>query len=166
MILVGIDPGKEGAIVRLAEDAQGRPDIEVTPMPVIQGEKREEYDIKAIQLALLLADHVFIEKLHPMPLEKGGTIANYNRGFCMGLLQALCVARTTPYTLVRPQEWQREMLAGTPGEDAKQKSIIAAQRLFPGVDLRRTSRCKTLSDGISDALLIAAWGQRRLNGGK
>ncbi len=165
MIVVGIDPGKEGAIVRLAQDAEGRPDIEVTPMPVIQGEKREEFDIKAIQLALLLADHVFVEKLQPMPLEKGGTIANYNRGFSMGLLQALCVARMAPYTLVRPQEWQREMLAGTPGEDTKQKSIIAAQRLFPGVDLRRTPRCKTPSDGISDALLLAEFGRRRLAGG-
>jgi len=158
-VIVGVDPGKEGAIVRLYPS-----EVQVVPMPLIGG-KRPEYDVPAIRRGLLLADHVFIEKMQPMPLEKGGTIANYNRGFCMGLFIGLCSAVGRPFTLVRPQEWQKTMLAGLPGEDTKQRSILAAQRLFPDVDLRRTPRCKKLSDGISDALLIAAWGQRRLAGG-
>jgi hypothetical protein len=159
VIVVGVDPGKEGAIVRLADDARY-----VCAMPVVAGEKRDEYDVPEVLRLLDGAGHVVVEKLQPMPLKAGGTIANYNRGLCMGLFVTACVALKLPFTLVRPQEWQRELLAGIPGEDTKQRSILAAQRLFPGVDLRRTVRCKGPSDGIADALLIAEWGRRRLAG--
>jgi hypothetical protein len=170
VIVVGVDPGKEGAIVRLADDARY-----VCAMPVVAGEKRDEYDVPEVLRLLDGAGHVFIERLQAMPMkfrrkgsdkavEGGGTIANYNRGFCMALFVTACVALKLPFTLVRPQEWQRELLAGIPGEDTKQRSILAAQRLFPGVDLRRTVRCKGPSDGIADALLIAEWGRRRLAG--
>jgi hypothetical protein len=57
------------------------------------------------------------------------------------------------------------MLAGTPGEDTKQRSVIAAQRLFPNVSLLPTPRCKKPSDGIADALLIAEWGRRKMGRG-
>jgi len=160
VIVVGVDPGKEGAIVRLAADILPL----VTTMPVISGAKRNEYDVRAIRDLLLGCSHVFAEKLQPMPLQAGGTIANYNRGYCMGLFIALCTALALPLTLVRPQEWQREMLAGIPGEDTKQRSILAAQCLFPVTSLLPTPRCRKPSDGIADALLIAEWGRRKLGG--
>ncbi len=57
------------------------------------------------------------------------------------------------------------MLRGLPGKDTKTKSILAASRLFPRVDLRRTARSKVAHDGLTDALLIAEFG-RRLRTGK
>jgi hypothetical protein len=52
------------------------------------------------------------------------------------------------------------MLEGTQGDDTKQRSIIAAKRLFPEVSLRRTERSRKDDDGISDAILLAEYGRR------
>jgi len=158
VILAGVDPGKSGAIVRFGGDYS--PFVHM--MPVITGAKRDEFDAPLIVKMLDGCSHVFVEKLQPMPLKAGGSIANFNRGFCNGLFIGLLTALSIPFTMVRPQEWQKEMLAGIPGEDTKQRSVMAAQRLFPTVSLLPTPRCKKPSDGIADALLIAEWGRRRL----
>ncbi|OGO09271.1 MAG: hypothetical protein A2Y61_05355 [Chloroflexi bacterium RBG_13_60_13] len=160
MIVIGVDPGKAGAIVRLGGDYS--PFIHM--MPLISGARRDEYDAPLIVKMVEGAAHVFVEKLQPMPLKKGGTIANFNRGFCNGLFIGLLTALNVPFTMVRPQEWQKEMLSGVPGDDTKQRSILAAQRLFPSVSLLPTERCRKPSDGIADALLIAEFGRRRLGG--
>jgi hypothetical protein len=101
-----------------------------------------------------------IEQLQPMPMEKGGTLANYARGRSLGVLEALCVAHKLSYQLVRPQAWQKVMLAGVEGQDTKARSIIAAGRLFPKVSLMRTERSKKPDDGFADALLIAEYARR------
>lgn len=51
-----------------------------------------------------------------------------------------------------------------PTRDTKAMSILAAHRLFPGVSLLRTDKCKKPDDGMSDALLIAEYGRRVLMG--
>ncbi len=161
MLIVGVDPGKSGAIVILGEIA-----VPCT-MPVLTAAKgRVEYNLAAIRVILArdAIEHVFIEKLQPMPLEKGGTIANYNRGAASHLLIGICVGLKIPFTLVAPQTWQKVMLAGTPGGDTKQRSILAAQRLFPTVSLLASERCRKPHDGIADALLIAEYGRRVLAG--
>ncbi len=163
-MIVGVDPGKDGALCALAEE-RFPSYLAVLPMPLIHGAKRDAYDLAKILDWLSGADHVFVEKLQPMPLKKGGTIANYNRGYCTALFETACTALKRPLTLVRPQEWQREMFAGSPGDDTKQRSILVAMRLFPGFDLRRTERCCGPHDGIADALLIAEWGRRKLTRG-
>jgi len=64
----------------------------------------------------------------------------------------MLTALEIPYQLVAPQTWQRAMHAGTPGSDTKQRSILAAQRLFPSVDLRRNRKGRRPDDGLADAL--------------
>jgi hypothetical protein len=157
VIVVGVDPGKEGAVARLSSAPPT-----VCPMPLIEGGKRDEYDIPNVARLLVGASFVFVEKLQTLPPAMGGGIANFNRGYCMGMFSALCMELSIPVTFVAPREWQREMLAGTSGDDTKQRSIIAAQRLFPGVCLLRTLKCKKPSDGIADALLVAEYGRRWL----
>jgi crossover junction endodeoxyribonuclease RuvC len=161
VIVAGVDPGKLGAIAVL--DADGGV-LELAAIPVIKSSTgRAHYDLASIRdMLLALHDrHVFVtvERLQPMPAAKGGTIANYNRGESQGwnwMLEALKI----PYHLVSPQTWQRVMHAGTPGTDPKQRSILAAQRLFPGVSLRRTPKCRVPSDGYAEALLLAEYGRR------
>jgi hypothetical protein len=163
MSTIGVDPGKEGGIAVLFKPGE---EPGLFPMPVLSAAKgRDEYDTATIRRIFALispADHVVIEKLQPMPLAKGGTIANFNRGAAGHLFIGLCVGLGLSYTLVAPQTWQKVMLLGTPGEDTKQRSILAAQRLFPGVSLLPTERSRKPSDGLSDALLIAEWGRRTL----
>ena len=156
MIVCGVDPGKDGAIAFVSPAG-----AVLHAMPTIESAKgRAEYDVPRIAELLHAAEHVFIEKLQPLPMKHGGSIANYQRGMGLGLLVGICTAKRIAFTLVRPQDWQKAMHAGTSGEDTKQRSIVAAQRLFPDVDLRRTERCKGPHDGKADALLIAEFGRR------
>lgn len=158
MIYAGVDPGKEGAIAVL--DADGAAE-EVFAMPIVGGKGRGYYDVATIRerMLALRARQVFVTVERQQPLPMRGSLANFGRGEAQAwnwLLEALRI----PYHLVAPAVWQRVMLAGTPGEDSKQRSILAAQRLFPGVSLKRTPRSQKASDGFADALLIAAYGRR------
>lgn len=166
MIYIGVDPGKQGAVAVIKGD-----DVDVLPMPIIPGNKRarDEYDLVTIRDGLQTwkkegAVFLTVEKLQPLPPKFGGGIANFNRGCCVGwawMLTALAI----PYQLVSPRTWQKVMHAGTPGADTKQKSILAAHRLFPGVHLRRSEKSRKLDDGMADALLLAEYGRRTHNGG-
>lgn len=166
MRFVGIDPGKAGGFAVI--DDGGRVVQLCTTPTVIAGEgkkAREEYDLPACRellRALAAAGPLFVvvEKGQPMPLEKGGTIANFNRGVARGW-EWMLVALMVPYELVAPRTWQAVLHAGTPGQNMKQRSILAVHRLFPSVSLRRTARCSTDHDGMAEALLLAEWGRRR-----
>lgn len=158
---VGIDPGVSGAIVALC----GTEHKNSVPMPtMLNGQGRQVLDLSEIDRLFrwfgTLRAFVAIEQLQPMPMDKGGTLANYARGRSLGVLEAYCVAYQIRYQLVRPQVWQKEMLAGVEGQDTKARSIIAARRLFPSVSLLRTERSKKPDDGIADALLIAEYARR------
>lgn len=95
----------------------------------------------------------------------------FSFGECYGALQGILVALGIPYHLVPPKTWQREVWTaqdkvyvtrgGKRGVDNKATSVNAAGRLFPGVDLRRTERCRKADDNKCDALLIGEYGRRR-----
>jgi hypothetical protein len=44
--------------------------------------------------------------------------------------------------------------------DKKVMSVLAAKRLFPRQDLRRTPNCTKPDDNLTDSLLIAEYGRR------
>lgn len=164
MNVIGVDPGLSGGLALLRDD-----DVPVViPMPIVRGGKgaRDQYDVDGIARYLrawtVSGDLVVIERLLPLPASVApGVIANYNRGAGVWLFRGICAALRISHELVSPRTWQREMLAGTSG-DTKQRSIVAAGLLFPGVCLRPTERSRKPSDGMSDALLLAEYGRRRL----
>jgi hypothetical protein len=167
-VWIGVDPGLQGAIAILAPDR-----IEVVPMPVVTAAKgRDQYNLQEI-VELLDTEAacagcanvlVTIEKQQPMPMDQGGTIANYNRGRSMALVEGICAALGMPYQLVAPRTWQGVLHRGTSGADTKQRSIMAAQRLFPRTSLLRTPRSRVPHDGMAEALLLARYGQRSQGG--
>ena len=59
----------------------------------------------------------------------------------------------TKFTNKQGKECQRKGSLKT-----KEMSLVSAQRLYPGADLRASTRCKKPHDGIVDALLIATYG--------
>jgi len=59
------------------------------------------------------------------------------------------------FCLVNPQTWQRDVLKGIPGTDAKRMARICVERRFPGIDLGAYNRSQR--EGIRDAICIAAW---------
>lgn len=173
-MIVGIDPGLSGGIAVLDGAAPEPPQAVVYPMPIFKTTTkkgyRNVYDESLLAAfgrswaLFLMAQglHVFVEKQQALPSTMGGASANFQRGLAQGLWIGMLASYRIPYTLVPPQSWQKVMLLGIPGEDTKQRSVVAAGRLFPNVSLLPTPRCTKPHDGYADALLIAEYGRRSL----
>lgn len=149
-IFVGIDPGKFGAIAFVSSES-----AEVHAMPLVGGE------IDAHAIADLLKERmgkigcVYIEKVGAMP--RNGAVSMFTFGHGFGLLCGITAALNLPMVLVRPQVWQKEMHKNIKGKDTKSKSILAAKRIYPNVELKAENQ-RVDQDGYADALLIGRYG--------
>lgn len=178
MIVLGVDPGLHGGIAVLD---RWTGTATVYPMPLLPPSPngRDDYDVPQILRLLSIALYrperlVVVEKMRSLPSmfrakggelkHAGGSIANYNRGGSWQGFRFGLTALGIPFEPVYPQVWQKAMLDPGSG-DTKTRSILAAQRLFPTTSLLPTARSRKPSDGLSDALLIAEWGRRKLAGG-
>ena len=186
-MIIGIDPGKTGAIVAL--DITGIV-LWKHVTPVIGKE------IDWVTFSNYLRDlHkegtgvvVYLEHVHAMHGVAAGTTFTF--GGCFEGVKALCAALNIPIVLVAPKLWQKTMWQGVPEHrkppkkltkkelerkaegkkvrtpkaigsvDTKLMSRIAATRLFPNADFRKNNNCEVPHDGIVDAVLIAEYGRR------
>jgi len=158
MRVLGIDPGKDGFLCLLG----GAASPSFQPMPTIaqgKGGKRL-YDDSMIASLIrgYSPDVAVIEKQQAMPGQGGSSMFSIGVGF--GLLRGVCAARAMRVLIPHPRTWQKVMLRDIPGTDTKARALIAAQRLFPNVDLRATERCRKPHSGKVDALLLAEYGRR------
>lgn len=155
-VFVGIDPGKDGCLAILG----------YRETPILIPFSETEY---ALQLRrfdpLYLPENArpiemfcVVEHVNAMPGQGVTSCFSFgqNFGFILGLLTAFRI----PHELVRPQRWKKEF--GCTSD--KNTSIAVAQRLFPGVDLRRTPKCQKPHDGKAEALLLAEYSRRIRNG--
>ena len=159
-VYLGVDPGRDGclAILGYRNDPIIIPFNETEyanqlrrldpfrPRPVVQ-----DKDVGTIDS---IEPFCVIEHVNAMPGQGVTSCFSFgaNFGLCLGLLTAFRI----PYELVRPQKWKREFSCTSD----KNTSIAVAQRLFPGVDLRRTPKCTKPHDGICEALLMAEYAKR------
>ena len=148
-LILGVDPGKTGALAFLDADTGGIVFLE--DMPDHSG------SALGTQVAMLLDDvspsmvaSAWVESQTIRPRQAGMTdfITNYG-----AILGALGFARV-PTTLVTPSGWK--LSAGLRGKD-KGASRDLATRLWPG-DAERFRRVK--DDGRAEACLIARHGLR------
>ena len=164
---VGIDIGKSGALCLLPVSVPP----ELKPMPIItpaSGKGKRRYDVA--ELVRILRDWrdrywvrlVAIEKQQSFPGQ--GVASTFSIGEGYGIMCGVVAALGMPWETPAPRAWQKEMHEGIPGVDTKARSIEACGRLFPGVDLRRTDRCRVKDDGLADALMIAEWARRKIAG--
>lgn len=158
MIIVGLDPGLKGAIA-FVNGRKGK----VFPFPTLKITKSkntiDEWALRAY-LKKYKIGHVFIEKVNAMPGQ--GVTSMFNFGMGWGLLRGICVGLNLPYTLVHPRTWKKVICKDMP--PSKEAGIIAAKRLWPGINLLPTPRSRKDSDGMADALCIAEYGRRELLG--
>lgn len=166
---VGVDPGKDGAIVAFDENGA----IEnMTLMPVIHQAKNGKALYDVAELARVVEHYGdrepapvwFIEKQQPLPSKMGGSNANYSRGYGLALFEGILAAGMQPYHLISPGTWQTTMLRDVQGVDTKARAYIVAQRLFPRVDWRRSELARKPHDGLVDAALIGTYGFRWTQG--
>lgn len=169
-IWVGIDPGKKGAIAFIDEFN----DIEIHTMPTIAN-KEKEYDLQELRAVLLKYStritHLAIEDVHS--IFGASAAGNFDFGMGVGMIRMAAAMAQIPFTLVQPKAWQKQMFEGVsvikkPGKreegrgslDTKAMALIAIQRLYPKLDLRKSSRAEKPHDGIVDALLLANYVKR------
>jgi crossover junction endodeoxyribonuclease RuvC len=150
MISVGIDPGKSGGIA------------------VMQNNKIRDLvpysDTAVIEICEELQDNIHndipvkccLEKVGAMPGQ--GVVSMFSFGQTFGFIRGVLEAFYIPYQLVPPQRWKKEF---TITKD-KTTAVEACQRLFPGVNLLATDKCKRPHDGMAEALLMAEYARRKL----
>lgn len=151
-VFCGIDPGKDGCLAILG--------YRDTPILVPFSETeyanhlREFNPSEWFDQAECPSVFCVVEHVNAMPGQGVTSCFSFgqNFGFILGLLTAFRI----PYELVRPQKWKKVFSCTSD----KNTSIEVAQRMFPGVDLRRTPRCAKPHDGICEALLMAEYARR------
>ena len=169
MIVVGIDPGKDWAVAVLVREEgerwPGRVTLHLTPtVRVGKVGGKEDYDIARMREILTSVPGVtlvVIEKQQAMKLpgkKAQGTASTFSTGWGFGLWCGLIAGLGLPMQIVHPRTWQSTMHRDIPGSDTKGRSILAAGRLFPDLDLRATPRSTKPHHGKADAILIAVFG--------
>lgn len=146
MIYIGIDPGKDGAMAMIFPD-------NVIAFPFDMDGYRNALD--GIQGFSKIC-RCCLERVGAMPGQ--GVTSMFKFGENFGFIQGLLTAYSIPYELVTPQKWKKEFQV----TGVKNSSIAVCRRMFPGVSLRRTDRCKTDHDGMAEALLMAEYARRRM----
>lgn len=158
-VVIGIDNGLDGGVCILAGEVYRY----VTPT---LGEGKRSYDMQRMRAILnegppvFGGPYAFIERAQAMP--KQGVSSTFSTGFGFGVWQGLLSGLGIPFEIVSPQTWQKAMFMGVSAGDTKAKSALVAQRVQPGVDWRKSPRCKNPHDGLTDAFCIAEWGRRQL----
>jgi hypothetical protein len=91
---------------------------------------------------------VFIEAVASRPGQS--VVGMFSFGAGWGLVRGICAGLGLPYELVRPQEWQGEVLKGQP----KGSEYLVASRRCPNADWRVSDRFVNAHSGLVDAALI------------
>lgn len=154
--VLGIDPGLLGGIGWMNSE-----DCGATPMPVTA----KEINVAALRSFLLRVapDAIVIEKASTRPKQsaQSGLTTGINYGIVLGIIKTLQI----PVYEVSSQTWKKKMglskekSASESTKDRKDRSRALASSHFPQVDLRATDRCKTIHDGMAEALLLAEYGR-------
>lgn len=151
MIYIGIDPGKNGGIAKINTDTGFVKTVTFSEESLISElEGYFMFDKSPLRCVL--------EKVNAMPGQ--GVVSMFNFGQNYGFIQGVLKAYRIPYELVTPQKWKKEFSCTSD----KNTSIEVCKRLFPGVNLKATERCKKDHDGMAEALLLAEYGRRHYNG--
>lgn len=161
-IFIGIDPGLDGAVAIINGD--GEATVYDTPTTKIKsGKKNKNMYVESLMADILRQYEVYkvevtLEKAQSMP--KQGVASTFSTGEGYGLWRGILAALQIPYTIITSQKWKKEMMGGMGKE--KSASCYRAQQLFPSVELFGPKG--GAKDGRGDALLIAEYGRRTLNG--
>lgn len=172
MFIAGIDPGQTGAVCLRDTNSNS---IKLMPLPFVDGEldmielneiffsfigKSKSYYAKHFHNGLI---KFYLEKAQAMP--KNGVVSMFKYGRNFGRIEGVISGLNLPYRLIHPKTWTKVMHEGCDSKmDAKNKSLTAAKRLFPGINFKRTERCKKDDEGFIDALLISEYAFRKERG--
>lgn len=160
--ILGIDPGLSGSFV-----VTNGTSLKQWPMPVYTDGKNKSVHFDGVHELIndILEEfgniHAYLERAVPMAMGSKGAF-NYGKG--VAAIEIALELHKVSFTQVEPQKWAKEMHEGISTDlKPKAKSLIAVRRLLPKLVMMLPKNTKgALLDGPIDALLIAAYGLRRL----
>ncbi len=141
MIIVGIDPGKKGAVVSINTETK---EARYCSMPY---RADDLIDLRFIRDAfdLCKADYICIEKVQG--IKQWGSTNNFNFGVSYG--QLLGMLSDYPYMCVTPKKWQICFYARDKTNTAKAQTLGAFTKINPAFEARKKD------EGLIDAFMIA-----------
>lgn len=155
-LFLGIDPGKEGALVCLSKEGV----LAANPMPETDRDIWEWFcNVKHVADKWSRGRIVAaIERVHSMPNQSAQSGFTFGRGY--GSLEMALTAASIPYEDVPPKTWMKGLsipLRKKTESKGQWKGRLRAkaQQLFPELSLWKEPRTKCKQLAIADALLIA-----------
>jgi crossover junction endodeoxyribonuclease RuvC len=160
MKILGIDPGKTGAIALFDSDVGRNGEItQIWDMPChwvqVSGKPRSAVSATGVQQVLLEAGatHAVIEKVGGLPGQSGA--ASFVFGFGVGLIHASAIALALEIENPSPMLWKAKMRAPKNKNAARARAtemLPHARHWWPNVG----------HDGRAEAALLALYGARHV----
>ena len=150
MILIGIDPGKNGAIAVMDLIGCRMSVFDMPIIPVGSSKSRTEVDGRAIADMVPEGDVIcYIEDVWSLPHD--GHVGAFNFGDKYGAVKGVMAALDVPLFRILPATWKKKM--GCPADKNGARKL--AMKLFPAFvdDFARVK-----DDGRAEAALIALYG--------
>ena len=167
-IIIGVDPGLNGAIGTIYVSGNIISSYAVHDMPTMEVEKSNHKIKNMIDLETLnslicqICDEnidkeivAWVERISAMPGQ--GVTSMFSMGRGLGNIEMVLTCYEIPINWVTPQKWKKEVIFGA-GSD-KLISVDKAKELFPTCEFE-TKRGRKL-DGRAESLLIAEYGRRQ-----
>jgi len=157
---IGIDNATSGALAVLPNNAEPFV-LPFVTLPKVPKQSTELDDVWFHDTMRDIANQygpvrVVVERAQKF---SAGILALCSTWACYGSIRAILRVLKLPLIPIDPKTWQAAMFRGLLHGDTKAKSLLLAKQLYPNVCLRRSLRCTTECDGMSDALLIATYGK-------
>lgn len=152
MAVLGVDPGKTGALALLRADGS----LLVEDVPVFKIGSKTTIDHYALaRIVDNWSTHkpvVWLEQVGTRPGE--GAVGAFDFGRTYGILLGVCAAHFLTVNLVTPASWKAAMKV----KGDKDESRAAASTMFPH---QSVLFARKKDDGRAEAALIAAYGVRQ-----
>jgi len=157
--IIGIDPGKTGAVAVLKNEVM----VSLVKCPVKRvktGRAPKEYDLAAMYALLHAYSEnavVYMERVGAFPIHGRvqGAVSMFSFGEGYGGWRMAATALGLPLVLVRPQAWKQALLKGT--DRGKDAAIRVFKKRWPTWSL--TPGKRVVEDhNLAEAALIALYG--------
>ena len=153
MIIIGIDPGINGAISII----EIKKIIEVYDTPTMIDGKKNKRQINGAQVTNIFKERlngekevvVVVEHVNAMPGQ--GVTSMFNFGQSFGVIKGICAALNLPIYFVRPAKWKKHFNLIKTNKDASRTKVI---EVYPEI----SSKLHRKKDSNrADAILIALY---------
>ena len=153
MIIIGVDPGINGAISII----ENKKIVEVYDTPTMIEGKKNKRQINGAQVTNIIKERlnskeevvVVVEHVNAMPGQ--GVTSMFNFGQSFGVIKGVCAAMQLPIFFVRPAKWKKHFELINTQKDASRTKAI---EMFPKIS---SILSKKKDSNKADAILIASF---------